>query len=171
MTLGSVSWGDCEIFSIPTKYIQVWQLAPWFLHFSNMSKSFYTSGPMIMAVARNWIHLMTASPIRCSCAPVPHFHNSSPLVTHVCVGELGQHWFGSWLVACSAPSITLTNADLLSIGPLWMNVCEILIEIQIFSMKKMHMKIAPGKMCFYWGGEYKVYRWQTGKYWPSSRPY
>ena len=89
-------------------------------------------------------------------APVPHFLNSSPLVTHVCVGERGQHWFGSWLVACSAPSITLTNADLLSIGPLWMNVCEILIEIQIFSMKKMHMKIAPGKMCFYWGGEYKV---------------
>ena len=30
--------------------------------------------------------------------------NSSPPVPHICVGELGQHWFRQWLVACSAPS-------------------------------------------------------------------
>ena len=27
-----------------------------------------------------------------------------PLVPHICVGELGQHWFRWWLVAWSAPS-------------------------------------------------------------------
>ena len=30
--------------------------------------------------------------------------NSSPLVPHICVSELGQHWFRWWLVAWSAPS-------------------------------------------------------------------
>ena len=27
-----------------------------------------------------------------------------PLVPHICVGDLGQHWFQKWLVAYSAPS-------------------------------------------------------------------
>ena len=30
--------------------------------------------------------------------------NSSPLMPHICVSELGQHWFRQWLVACSVPS-------------------------------------------------------------------
>ena len=30
--------------------------------------------------------------------------NSSPPVPHICVSELGQHWFRLWLVAFSAPS-------------------------------------------------------------------
>ena len=32
------------------------------------------------------------------------YYNSSPLVPHICVSELDQHWFRLWLVACSAPS-------------------------------------------------------------------
>ena len=35
--------------------------------------------------------------------------NSSPPVLHICVGELGQHWFRWWLVACSTPSLYLTK--------------------------------------------------------------
>ena len=27
-----------------------------------------------------------------------------PLAPHICVRELGQHWFRKWLVTCSAPS-------------------------------------------------------------------
>ena len=27
-----------------------------------------------------------------------------PIARHICVGELGQHWFRLWLAACSAPS-------------------------------------------------------------------
>ena len=33
--------------------------------------------------------------------------NHLPLVAHICVYELGQHWFRSWLVAYSAPSCYL----------------------------------------------------------------
>ena len=30
--------------------------------------------------------------------------NSSPLVSPICISELGQHWIKYWLVTCSAPS-------------------------------------------------------------------
>ena len=33
-----------------------------------------------------------------------------PLVPHICVSELGQHWFRLWLVACSAPSHYLNQS-------------------------------------------------------------
>ena len=32
-----------------------------------------------------------------------------PLVSHICVSELGQHWFKWWLVAYSAPSHYLSQ--------------------------------------------------------------
>ena len=36
-----------------------------------------------------------------------------PLVLHICVGELGQHWFRQWFVACSAPSHYLNQCWLI----------------------------------------------------------
>ena len=42
-------------------------------------------------------------------------------------------------------AITLTNADLLSIGPLGTNFSEIRNEIQNFSFMKMHAKIPSAK--------------------------
>ena len=36
-----------------------------------------------------------------------------PLVPHICVGELGQHWFRQRLVACSAPSHYLNQCCLI----------------------------------------------------------
>ena len=32
-----------------------------------------------------------------------------PLIPHICVGELGRHWFRLWLVAYSAPSYCLNQ--------------------------------------------------------------
>ena len=32
------------------------------------------------------------------------FPTHLPLMPHICVNELGHHWFSQWLVACSAPS-------------------------------------------------------------------
>ena len=48
-------------------------------------------------------------------------------------------------------AIIWTNAGILLIGPLGTNVSEILIEIHIFSFKKMHFKMLSGKwqpFCF-----------------------
>ena len=42
-------------------------------------------------------------------------------------------------------AITWTNVDLLSIGPLGTNFSEILIEVQTFSLKKMHLKMLSVK--------------------------
>ena len=42
-------------------------------------------------------------------------------------------------------AIILTNAGLLSIGPLGTNFSEIFIKIQIFSFTKMHLKISSAK--------------------------
>ena len=36
-----------------------------------------------------------------------------PLVPHTCGGELGQHWFRQWLVACPAPSHSLNKCCLI----------------------------------------------------------
>ena len=47
-----------------------------------------------------------------------------------------------WLVAWLRQAITLTNADLLSIGPLGTHFCEILIEILTFSLNKKHLKVS-----------------------------
>ena len=42
-------------------------------------------------------------------------------------------------------AIIWTNAGILLIGPLWTNFSEILIEIQSFSFKKMHLKLSSAK--------------------------
>ena len=36
-----------------------------------------------------------------------------PLVPHICVNELGHHWFRQWLVACSVPSHCLNQCWLI----------------------------------------------------------
>ena len=62
-------------------------------------------------------------------------------VTHICVSKIiiigsenGQHQAIIW-----------TNVGIVLIGPLGMNFSEILIEINIFSFKKMHLKILSVK--------------------------
>ena len=65
-------------------------------------------------------------------------------VTHICVGELDQHWFRQWLVACQAPSHYLNQSCWFSIGRLGTNFSEIQIEIN-FSFMKMHLKVSSAK--------------------------
>ena len=45
---------------------------------------------------------------------------------------------GNGLTPLRRQAIAWTNAELLSIKPSWTNFGQILIEIQIFSFKKMH---------------------------------
>ena len=56
--------------------------------------------------------------------PRSWWHWHTPLVPHICVRELGQHWLSQ--------AITWTNADLLPIGPLETKLSEIEIKIQNF---------------------------------------
>ena len=69
-----------------------------------------------------------------------------PLVPHICVNELCQHWSKRWLVACTTPSHWFNQCyRSLSIEPLGTILSEILIKIRNFSFMKMHLKISSAK--------------------------
>ena len=66
-------------------------------------------------------------------------------MTHICVGKLTIIGSDNGLSSDRRQAIIWTSAGILLIGPLGTNFSDILIEIQIFSFKKMGMKISSAK--------------------------
>ena len=66
-------------------------------------------------------------------------------VTHKCVGKLTIIGSDNGLSPGRRQTIIWTNAGILLIGPLGTNFNEILINIQTFSFKKMHLKVSSAK--------------------------
>ena len=66
-------------------------------------------------------------------------------VTHICVGELTTIGSDNGFSPGRRQAIIWTNAGILLIEPLWTNFSEILIGIQIFSFKKMRLKMSSAK--------------------------
>ena len=66
-------------------------------------------------------------------------------VTHICVGNLTIIGWDNGLSPGWRQAIISTNAEILLIGPWGTNFSEILIQIQTFSFKKMHLKMASAK--------------------------
>ena len=66
-------------------------------------------------------------------------------VTHICVSELTIIGSDNGLSPGRRQAIIWTNAGILLIEPLGTNFSEILIEIQIFSFKKMRLKMSSVK--------------------------
>ena len=99
----------------------------------------------------------------CKLSVLTHFDVSVPLkcdiciylctlAPHICVRELGQHWFREWLVAWSAPSHYLNRWWLIVNWPLGTNFSEIRIKIHNFSFMKMNLKVSSAKwrpFCFW----------------------
>ena len=67
------------------------------------------------------------------------------LVTHICVAKLTIIDSDNGLSPGRRQAIIWTNAGILLIGPLGTNFNEILIGIQTFSFKKMHLKMSSAK--------------------------
>ena len=67
-------------------------------------------------------------------------------MTHICVGKLTIIGSDSGLSPGWRQAIIWTNAGILLIGPWGTNFSEILISIQTFSFKKMHLKMSA-KWC------------------------
>ena len=65
-------------------------------------------------------------------------------VTHICVIKLTITGSDNGLSPGRRQPIIRTNAGILLIEPLGTNFSEILIEIQLFSFKKMYFKVSPG---------------------------
>ena len=66
-------------------------------------------------------------------------------VTHICIGTNTNIGADNGLSPCRRQAIIWTNAGILLIGPLGTNFSEILIGIQTFSFKKMHLKMSSAK--------------------------
>ena len=66
-------------------------------------------------------------------------------VTHICVSKLTIIGSDNGLSPRRRQAIIWTNAGILSIGHIGTNFNEILIEIHIFSFKKMRVKISSAK--------------------------
>ena len=66
-------------------------------------------------------------------------------VTHICVSKLTIVVSDNGLSPGRRQAIIWTNAGILLIGPLGTNFSEILIGINTFSFKKMHLKMSSGK--------------------------
>ena len=66
-------------------------------------------------------------------------------VTHICASEVTIIGSDYGLLSGRRQAIIWTNDVILLIGPLGTNFSEILIEIQTFSLKKMHLKMSSAK--------------------------
>ena len=66
-------------------------------------------------------------------------------MTHICVGKLSIIGSDNGLSPGRRQAIIRNNAGILLIGPLGMNFSEILIGIQTFSIKEMHLKMSSAK--------------------------
>ena len=66
-------------------------------------------------------------------------------VTHICVCKLRTIGSDNGLSPGRRQAIIWTHAGILLIGPLGTNFSEILIEIPIFSLKKMRLKVSSAK--------------------------
>ena len=66
-------------------------------------------------------------------------------VTHICVGKITIIGSDNGLSPGRRQAIIWTNAGILLIGPLGTNPSQIVIGIQTFSFKKMHLKVSSAK--------------------------
>ena len=86
---------------------------------------------------------------------------------YICVSKLTIIGSDNGLSPGQRQAIIWTNVRILLIGPLGTNFIEILIEIYIFSFKKMHLKILSGKWRPYCLS-LNVLNWHnTGPAWPA----
>ena len=90
-------------------------------------------------------------------------------VTQICVGNLTIIGSDNGLSPGRHQAITWTNAGLLLIRPWGTNFSEILIGIQTFSFKKMHLKMSSAKwrnICLGLNVLNERYRW-SNKFLPA----
>ena len=66
-------------------------------------------------------------------------------VMHICISKLTIIGWDNGLSSGRCQAIIWTNAWLFLIGPTGTNFNEIIIKINSFSFKKIHLKMSPGK--------------------------
>ena len=102
-------------------------------------------GKIMIPMYRLWLHgLYELYGPRCPLSPErPLTHWGR--VTHICVGIVTSSGSDNGLSLWRRQAIIWTNAGILLIEPLETNFSEILIRIQAFSFKKMHLTMSSAK--------------------------
>ena len=104
----------------------------------------------------SWPQCVNASTAGVAHVPVPNGTRQSTgtlladtlwgrVVTHICVSKLAIIGSDNGLLPGRRPAIIWANAGILLIPTLGTKFGEILSEIQIFSFKKMHLKMSSAK--------------------------
>ena len=105
---------------------------------------------MTNTVTHVWRRRLKWWTLHCSIEWVEPFYCMEELthwgrVKHICIGNLTIIGSYDGLSPGRHQAIIWTNAGILLSGPLGTNFSEILIKIITFSLKKMHLKMLPGK--------------------------
>ena len=91
---------------------------------------------------RSRVSALTQSCHHCRClAPLTHWGRA----THICVGKLTIIGSINGLSPGRRQAIIGTNAGILLIGSVGININEIVIEIHSFSFRKMHLNMSSAK--------------------------
>ena len=97
------------------------------------------------AITFHWCLLLVSECKQIQKGLVPMILTHWGRVTHICIGKQTIIGSNNGLSPERRQAITWTNAGILLIGPLGTNFSEILIEIQTFSLKEIHLKMSSAK--------------------------
>ena len=111
-------------------------------------KDFSRKGPVTrkalayhdVIMSRCWMNIHTSAPSKLNII-LTHWGR----VTHICVNDLTIIGSDNGLSPGRRQAIIRTNAGILLIRPLGTNFSEFLVEILIFSFKKMRLKVSSAK--------------------------
>ena len=103
-----------------------------------------------MSILPMWFRVTVLTQVQSYDCPSASVEILKPLthwgqVTHICIDKLTIIGSDNGLSPERHQAIIWTNAGVLLIGPLGIKFGEIVIEIYIFSFKKMHLKLSLGK--------------------------
>ena len=125
------------------------------IHWLHLTKGWHCGAsmfPYLLGSTCCWTNCWVAGDLRCHYAHVSSlWWVPSPVlthwgrVTHVCVNKLPILGSDNGLSPGRRQAIIWTKDGILLIWPSETNFSEILIEIDTFSFKKMHLKMSSGK--------------------------
>ena len=112
-----------------------------FFYYSLTLQSIHKTGGTLPAWVKHMVHSVQCTLSARNNAWLTHWGR----VTHICIGNLTTIGSDNGLSPGRRQAIIWTKAGILLIWPLGTNFSEILIGIQTFSFKKMHLKMSSAK--------------------------
>ena len=116
----------------------IWLVIMWKFWLFHLYLSFHSIFPKLQ---RNYFQYKVSQAQRGVESMLTHWGRA----THICVGKLTTIGSDNGLAPGRRQAIIWTIAGILLVGPLGTNFSEISIGIQLFSFKKMHLKMSSAK--------------------------